>query len=236
MLVVMAYGQIFSPQVLIIPPDGCINVHASILPRHRGASPIQSALLADEKETGICVMLMQKEMDSGPVFTVKKIKISGDDDAVSLHDKLAELSAQTVPDVLSDIMGGKLKAKPQNDSHATYCKKIQKTDGHINWNQDPSAIVTRVRAFAGWPGSYSMWNGMRLKVLGVRPAGHAGSAMGGKDPALSPGVIFEHSGKIFVCADKGSVELTRLQPECKKPQSASDFVNGHHDFIGSILK
>ncbi|MFH0820202.1 MAG: methionyl-tRNA formyltransferase, partial [Candidatus Peregrinibacteria bacterium] len=135
LMLVMAYGQILSEEVLAIPRLGCVNVHASLLPRHCGASPVQSALLEGDSKTGISVMHMAKAMDAGPVYESFQVRITSDDNAITLSNQLARLAAEKVPEVLSAIVAGKGSPKPQDESRATFCKKISKADGQIVWSE-----------------------------------------------------------------------------------------------------
>lgn len=228
LIVVIAYGQLFKKELLQLPPFGCINVHGSLLPKYRGASPIQQALLNQDSETGISIMRMEEGMDSGPVFARFKIPIEKSDDSTSLFDKLAELSAQKTPDALEQIISHQVKPISQNEAEASYCQKIQKTDGEINWNEPADQIVAKIKAFAGWPGSYTFWEGKRLKII---KAGQANND--GPEPA---GMVVQKGGHILVRCQKGAIQLKEVQLEGKSSQPIEVFVKGYSDFIGSELK
>lgn len=224
-LVLMAYGQILSEEVLKIPKKGCINIHPSLLPRWRGASPVQSALLEGDAKTGVSLMQMVAQMDAGPVFMQWPMPIAPEYNAITLSEKLAELTAARTPDALAQIAEGNLKAKPQNETQATLCTKIQKSDGQIKWDEPAELIARRVRAYAGWPGTWTRWNGKMLKIL------EAGVAL----QAHSTGQVTADSGRIYVGTGLKSLELIKVQLEGKNPLFISEFIKGHPSFIGSIL-
>lgn len=226
MIVLMAYGQILSKELLDIPEFGCINVHASILPKHRGASPVQQSLLHQDDVTGISIMKMVEKMDAGPVYATSKIPIEEWDTTISLSDKLAKLTAQKTPEILDEIINADLKAEPQDHKSATYCQKIHKNDGHIDWNEPSSVIAAKIRAFAGWPGTFTFWDKKRVKILSAKPA----------DKPISdvPGTVFADNG-VFVVCKKGVLELDQIQMEGKNPQSVTEFVKGYSEFIGTTL-
>ncbi|MFH1012274.1 MAG: methionyl-tRNA formyltransferase, partial [Candidatus Peregrinibacteria bacterium] len=192
---------------------------------YRGASPIQSALLSGERQTGISVMQMAEKMDAGPVYKTFSIPIEPEDNASTLHDKLAELTAQKTPDVLVSIAEGKLKAKPQNEEKVTFSKKLSKADGKIDWNEDAVTIVKKIRAYWGWPGSYTAFKGQHLKIL----AGKASKEKSGT------GMVFEKSGKILMGTGQDSLELITVQLEGKKAMPIQEFIQGHPDFMGTKL-
>ncbi len=171
-IVVAAYGKIIPKSLLDLPKFKCINVHGSLLPKYRGASPIQWAILEGEKETGISIMIMDEKMDTGPVLEMAKIDIAEDETTGSLFNKMAELSKEVIKDVLPRWIKGELKSKAQNDKKATYTKILSKDDGHIFWNKTAVEIERQVRAFDPWPGCFAMYEEggerRRLKVLEAR--------------------------------------------------------------------
>lgn len=224
-ILLFAYGQILSKKVLEIPKHGCINVHTSLLPCHRGASPIQSSLLAGDMKTGISVMQMAEKMDAGPVYAQFDLPIVRDDNASTLHDKLAYLAAKKTPDVLVEIVNSSIKPKPQNEANATYCKKLSKTDGKIDWNEPAEVIVRRIRAYFGWPGAWTLWDGKVLKIL-------SGRLNPGQQ---NPGHVTKYEDKILIGTGNGLLELITVQIEGKKPVPASEFIKGYPNFIGSAL-
>lgn len=225
MIVLMAYGQILKKELLNIPKYGCINVHASLLPKHRGASPIQQSLLERDEIAGISIMQMVEKMDAGPVFKRFELSISPSDNAISLSERLANLTGHKAPDVLTMIAEHGLEAIPQNEDKATYCTKIKKSDGQIDWLEDGRSILAKICAYAGWPGTFTFWDGKRLKILSAHY----------DDLDDKPGCVFEKDHLIMVGAGKGSIVLDRLQLEGRSPQSVSMFIKGYSNFINSKL-
>ena len=226
-MIVMAYGQILRSDVLNIPKQGCINIHASLLPKYRGASPIQSALLNQEKETGISIMKMAERMDAGPVFAKLPTAIGENDNAITLTEKLAHLSAHQSRDTIYSASTGEINPEKQDEKSATYCTKIKKEDGNINWNEDANIILSKIRAFAGWPGTYTYFNGKLLKILE--------GEVSNSDHNKSPGSVFKSDDKIVIAAKNDVIIPSLLQMEGKNPQNINDFINGNPDFINSKL-
>ncbi len=227
MVVLMAYGQILKRDLLGLPEFGCINVHASLLPKHRGASPIQQALLHQDSETGISIMKMAEKMDAGPVYATSKIPVEESDNALTLHDKLAELTAEKTPDILYEIVADGLEPHHQDHQHATYCSKIHKADGAIDWKESADQIEAKVRAFAGWPGTHSFWEGRRLKILKAVMMPWNGNEQ--------PGTVISDKGVIMVTCGQDALKLIEVQMEGKTPQLIEDFIRGYEDFPGSVL-
>lgn len=227
MIVLMAYGQILKKELLEIPEFGCINIHASILPKHRGASPVQQSLLHGDTETGISIMKMAEKMDAGPVYATSKIPITDEDNAVTLMSKLADLTAKQTPEVLSEIVEDGLKPEHQDHEKATYCQKIHKSDGNIDWKEPADTISAKIRAFAGWPGTHTFWEGKRIKILSVTPLPYYGNEQ--------PGTVSDYSGDIIVSCGKDALILNELQMEGKKPQPINEFVKGYSELVGSVM-
>ncbi|MFW5942495.1 MAG: methionyl-tRNA formyltransferase [bacterium] len=230
-IVVAAYGLILPAHVLQLPPRGCINVHASLLPRWRGAAPIQYALLAGDEQTGVSLMQMDEGLDTGPVFVRQAVTIDDRETAQSLHDRLAQLGAAMLREHLPAILRGERQAQPQNDDEATYAPMIKKEDGRLDWTQDSQSLDRRVRAMTPWPGAFTTWDGRRLKVLDVRP--RPSSDPPGEPPA--PGTVWQADDEVFVVTGQGALQLLRLQLAGKSAMDVSDFINGHPHFIGSCL-
>lgn len=225
-IVVAAYGQILRPHILELPDKGCINVHASLLPRWRGASPIQHAILAGDTHSGVSLMQMDKGLDTGPVFVQEAIAIHPEETAQSLHDRLADLGAAMIRRYLDAIVDGHLMATAQDETAATYAPMIRKEEGELVWHEPAPALERRVRAMTPWPGAYTWWQGQRLRV--VRAALAAA-------PAGPPGVVMSHDGDVVVCAAAGALRLLDVQPAGGRVMSIDAFVNGHPDFVGSRL-
>ena len=222
-IVVAAFGQILRPHVLELPPAGCINVHASLLPRWRGASPIQHAIMAGDSHTGITLMQMDEGLDTGPMFVQDAIPITAEDTSATVHDRLAQLGATLLSSNLDAILRGALPAQVQDDTRATYAPMIKKDDGEINWEQSAIEIDRLVRAMTPWPGAYTYWEGQNLKIL----AAHAGPALPSK---LPPGKVVIVDGEPLVQTGDGALALDSLQLAGKKALEAAEFVRGRPQF------
>jgi len=234
MIIVAAYGKIIPKEVLEIPKFGAINVHASILPKYRGASPIQNSLLNGEKETGATIMLMDKGIDTGDILNQKKMKISDDETTRSLSEKLAlfsgELLIETIPLYINQI----IQPQKQDDSQASFCKMLKREDGKIDWNDSTQKIYNKYRAFYPWPGIFTSWqkNGdiKRLKLNKISLSNNAGN----EDSEV--GKVNKFGDDVIVATSNGNIILQEVQLEGKAAAKIKDFINGHSDFIGSILK
>ncbi len=227
LVVVMAYGQIMKPDVLKIPKYGCLNIHGSLLPKYRGASPVQNSLLNQDKETGVSLMQMAEKMDAGPVYAKFAIPIIEDDNASTLTDKLAALTAEKIPDALESIAVGKLKPEPQDESKVTFTAKIGKEDGCINWGEEAKVIDAKIKAFFGWPTAYTFFGGKRLIILSAKASDEKAT--------LEPGTVFEENKTVKIATGKGALIPLSVQPEGKKAQPVNDFINGNPRFINSKL-
>lgn len=227
-IVVAAFGQILRPHVLELPPHGCLNIHASLLPRWRGASPIQHAILAGDAETGVCLMQMDVGLDTGPVYACMPTPISPTETAASLHDRLAELGANLLDVHLDNIVAGKLSATPQDDEHSTYAPMISKEDGRLDWQQTSEEIDRRIRAMTPWPGAFTTWQGELLKIKSAAVAD-------GRLPAGEPGLIVAYEEGAAVLTADGGLVLHEIQLAGKRVTAVSDFLRGYDNFIGSIL-
>lgn len=217
LLVVMAYGQILSRAVLDWPRLGCLNLHASILPRHRGASPIQAALLAGDPETGIAVMWMNEGLDTGDVLLVEKIDILPHDTAGSLHDRLAAVAPVALRSALNLIVRGEAPRIPQDPALATHAPKLRKSEGWIDWTLPSGELALRVRAMSPWPGAFGRLQGRVLKI-------HAARAVEGSGV---PGCILRTDADGFVIAcGSGALQILELQAEGRRRMTARDFLCG----------
>lgn len=226
LMLVMAYGQILSQEVLDVPAIDCLNVHASLLPKYRGASPIQSAILNGETKTGITLMKMVKQMDAGAMVQHFEIPIVNDSTA-SLEEKLANLASQKIPDALVAVAEGKLKPIEQNEAEATYVTKISKTDGEIDWQEPAEVIERKIRAFNPWPSTYTFFNGKRLKISAAKVHFIQSSQ--------EPGTVVQQEGWTGVVTGKGVLVLIEVQLEGKKLQTIKDFLNGNPEFVNTKL-
>lgn len=229
-IIVAAFGQILRRQVLELPPFGCLNLHPSLLPRHRGASPIQSAILAGDEETGVSLMLLDEGLDSGPILAQRKIPIQPQDTAESLGEKLSQTGAGLLLETLPGWLSRKITAQPQDESKATYSRPLSKADGEIDWKLSALELSRRVRAFYPWPGCYTFFRGKRLKILEAVPLPGEGLEPG-KVITLEPSV----SVPVGVVTGRGVLGLCRVQLEGKRGLSTEEFLKGKRDFIGRIL-
>lgn len=227
LIVVAAFGQILRPHVLQLPPMGCLNIHASLLPRWRGASPIQHAILAGDAETGITLMQMEEGLDTGPMLAVAREAILPTDTAATLHDKLAALGGRLLADHLEDVLAGRLTAVAQEDALSTYAPLIHKEDGQLHWHETAVALARRVRAMTPWPGAYTLWEGQPLKILAAHPV---------DDVALPVGQVGQlPDGTAVVGTAVGGLALLTVQLPGKRPLPTADFINGRPHFVGTRL-
>ncbi|MCA9887743.1 MAG: methionyl-tRNA formyltransferase [Anaerolineae bacterium] len=224
--VVAAFGQILPQAVLDIPRKGCINVHGSLLPRWRGAAPLQAAIMAGDEETGITIMLMDAGLDTGPMLSKRAIPITADETGESLHDKMAQLGADLLIDTLPGYLGGAIEPEAQNDDTTTYAPQISREDGNIDWAQDAASIERRIRAFTPWPGTFSYWDGTQIKILG-------GHVLDGNAPT---GHVVQSGDAIAVGTGEGLLRLDEVQLAGKKRVAIHEFVNGYPAFISSTLR
>jgi methionyl-tRNA formyltransferase len=231
LIVVAAFGLLLPQEVLSLPRFGCINVHPSLLPRHRGASPIAAAILQGDEKTGVTIILMDSGMDTGPVLNWKEVPISDEDTTGSLSLKLAKVGAQLLMETLPSWIEGRIKPRPQDDSKASYSKIIKKEDGEMDWRLSTKDLWRRVRAFDPWPGCYTRWRDKRLKLIKVLPLYSEKSHEPGKVIALPLSALV----RIGVQTGDGVLGLVRMQLEGKRELSAEEFVRGQRDFIGSCL-
>lgn len=223
--VVLAFGMILEKEILEMPKYGCINIHASLLPKYRGASPIQEALLNGDKSTGVSIMKMAEKLDQGPVYLLQRIEIEDLDDLETLSRKLQVLSAKMTPLVLTDIAEGTLYPLAQIESKATYCKKIEKKDGEINWDFDAEKIHNMIRAYSVWPCAYTKFNGKEIKILEAK--------LEKKETKNMPGKFFIEDGILKISAKNGNILPKKLQLEGKNPMSDKEFLNGYKAQIES---
>lgn len=227
-IVVVAYGQILGPEILGLPEHGCINVHASLLPRFRGAAPIPAAIMAGDNETGVTIIKMDKGLDTGPILAQDAAPMEIDDTSAILRARLGELGAQLLVHVLPAYLDGEIAARPQPSEGATYARLLTKADSRIDWTWPAERIDRQVRAYWPWPGTHTMWGGRRLKILEVVPIPDWAG------PEL-PGTVLDQEVCPLVVAGSGAVWLTRVQLAGKRAIAAPDFVRGQPRFLGSLL-
>ena len=222
LIVVVAYGQILPPAILALPKFGCVNVHTSLLPKYRGAAPIQRAIADGEKETGVTIMQMDAGLDTGPVLTLRRTPITAADDSKILHDRLAQLGAELLAETLAGYVAGSIAPQPQPAEGATYAAKIKKEDGQIDWDSPAEKIFNRLRAFTPWPGAFTFLAAepkpLLLKIWRLEPVEVSGVA--GK--VLSA----DKSGITIACGEK-AVRILELQREGGKRLTAEQFLAGY---------
>ncbi len=226
-IVVAAYGLILPPEVLAIPPYGCINIHPSLLPRHRGPTPIAAAILAGDEWTGVSIMLMDQGVDSGPVLDQRRVEIAPQDTTGTLTEKLSQVGADLLMETLPRWLSKEIAPQPQREEDATYTRLISKADGEIDWKLPAYQIWRQVRAYNPWPGCYSTWNGKRLRINDALPMpGDRGE----------PGRVLPlDQGEVAVQTGEGILMLLTVQMEGKKQMCADEFLRGQRGFIGSSL-
>jgi methionyl-tRNA formyltransferase len=229
-IVVCAYGHILPQAVLDIPPYQCVNVHFSLLPRHRGASPVAAAILAGDEFTGVSIMLVRKELDTGPVLSVAAIPVSPRDNTGTLTEKLSLVGANLLQEALTGWLRGESTPRPQSDTGATYFPQVKKEDGKIDWRLPALAIWRQVRAYYPWPGCYTTWRGKQLKFTEAVVLNGEGTAEAGKVVAL-----LGSEAALGIATGDGILGVLKIQLEGKRAMTAADFLRGQRDFIGSML-
>ena len=226
-IIVAAYGQILPKPVLELPVHGCINVHASLLPRWRGAAPIQHAILAGDRETGISLMRMDAGLDTGPLYIRESIDIGLRATAADLHDRLANLGGELLANYLEPILTGQINPESQDESKATYAPQIKKDDGKIDWSQPSENIGRVIRAMTPWPGAFTSWRGLNFKIISAQ------LYLDKSVPHGKPGNIMKVEESIIVLSGMGAISLHEVQLAGRRIIAIEDFIRGHPDFIGS---
>jgi len=226
LMIVAAYGKILPDEILKIPRLGSLNIHASLLPKYRGASPIASSILNGDKETGITIMLMDEKMDTGPIVYQEKIDIPEKINAPELNVKLSEFGAIVLVKILPKYITGEIKPSKQDDSKATYTKILTKEDGRIDWNKEADYIERMTRAFYPWPSAWTTWHDKKIKILKAMSKQNSSS----KNPGE---VIKTNEGLVGVQCGQRLLVIEELQLEGKKTLKTAEFLRGQKDFIGS---
>ena len=229
-IVVAAYGKILPPPVLSLPLHGCLNIHASLLPRHRGPSPVVTAILDGESTTGVSIMQLDQGMDTGPLVAQLETEIGSDETATALTERLFRLGGDLLLEILNPWCEGRIKAEDQDASRATVTRKIAKSDGEVQWASSAQVLARHIRAFEPWPGLFTYWKGKLLKI--TEATALDGPAHG--DPGLVQALSASDSRVAVVCGGD-LLELKRIQLEGKRPLAAEEFVRGQRDFVGSRL-
>lgn len=218
-MIVAAYGLILPEPVLKTPTHGCLNIHASLLPRWRGAAPIQRAIAAGDRETGITIMQMDKGLDTGAMLLKSRTAIEASDTGGSLHDRLAELGGDAIVEALNRLENSELVGEIQNDEDACYAHKLSKEEGHIDWSQDALTIERLVRAFNPWPGTYTDLEEQRLRIHEARATEEQSQKPAGT-------VIRREREGIDIACGNGILRITRLQLPGSRAQTVNDLING----------
>jgi len=215
-IVVMAYGQILPRAILEIPPFACLNLHASLLPRWRGAAPIQAAIAAGDRETGITVMYMDEGLDTGDILLQHKIDILPTDTGESLHDRLAQIAPKALLEALQLLAKNNAPRIPQDNALATYAPKLTRHDGKIDWSEPAEIIERKIRAFNSWPGAFMELDGRHLKIFSASIVNLSGK----------PGEILRSEKEVVIAAGKDALSLDEVQLEGKRRMHAMEFLRG----------
>jgi methionyl-tRNA formyltransferase len=233
-VVVAAFGQILPQAVLDIPLYGCINIHPSLLPKYRGPSPVISTLLAGDEFAGVSVMRLDAGMDTGPIFSQGQIPVMDIDNNITLTDKLFQIGAGMLVEVLAFLPQGKIRPVAQNDAQASVSKEVVKEEGKINWAQPAREIWFKVRAFQPWPEAFTYWQGKQVKIIEAVPISGAENPETGRVVPLAP--PDKVTGAAFgVNTGKGILGIIKLQSEGKKIMSAEEFLRGQRNILGAVL-
>lgn len=232
LIVIAAFGQILPREILDVPRFGCLNIHPSLLPKHRGPSPVIKTLLEGEIEAGVSIMLLDEGMDTGPILAQEKMAVGTEDNVQTLTNKLFERGARLLTSVIPAYVDGSVMPSEQDHKKATYSHKIRKEDGEIIWTNTAEKIWRQIRALSPWPGTYTYWQGQLIKVIEATPIasiekqGEIGQVVTGhRDGGATVGVI----------TAQGILEITAIQLQGKNKNSIEAFIRGHKGFVGSIL-
>ena len=237
--IVAAYGKIIPEKYLQIPKHGFLNIHPSLLPKYRGPSPVQAAIINGDVETGVSIMLLDKQMDHGPVLKNSKYQVSDSKFFTEINNEIWEIGAALLIRVLPDWIAEYIKPTPQDESQATYCKLLARQDGRIDWNKTAEEIHNQIRALNPEPGVWTTWpsfakasEGKKNKILNIKIA----HPMTSRVDKLKPGTVIKLDNDIAVATKKCYLILKQVQLEGGKEMDAESFLNGHPDFLGSVLE
>lgn len=218
LILLTAFGQIIPREILEFPKFRALNLHASLLPLHRGASPIQAAILAGDKKTGITLMRMTEKLDAGPIVYQKEIEIE-EETGDTLHEKLKDLAAEVIREALPNWLSGELKEISQDDKKASFCRILKRDDGKIDFKKSAQEIERQIRAFFPWPGSFIIWEKKRIKIIDVEIAP--------VDSKEKPGAFCKKNGQLFLNTKDKPLFIKKLQPEGKKEITGEEFARGY---------
>jgi len=226
LIITAAYGQILPGQILDMPAHGCINVHASLLPRYRGAAPINWAIINGDEVTGITLMKMDEGLDTGPVLMKRELRILPEDNAITLAEKLATLASDILPEAVRGVLDGSITPKPQNESGAVYAPLLRKEDGLLDWKLDAPSLNNRIRGLLPWPGCYTILGGRQIKITASR-------VCEGEGP---PGMVVQADRqRLVVGTGGGLLEIMEVQPAGKGVMPIKAFLQGHNVTPGTKL-
>ncbi len=231
-IVVAAYGKLLPPAVLALPPHGCLNLHPSLLPRHRGPTPVPTAILEGDETTGVTLMLLDQGMDTGPVVAQTEHLLKGTETSGDLTEALFVLGTDLLVNNLEPWVGGHLAARSQDEDHATVTRKLDRSDGLADWGLSSVALERRSRAFTPWPGLFTHWDGKVLKLSEVVPLPPIAGLAGAPGQVVATG---DGGMPVAVVTAEGLLGLRGVQLEGRRPVTAREFLTGFHAFIGAVL-
>ena len=227
--VVAAYGRILPPAVLDVPALGVVNIHPSLLPKYRGPSPVQNAILDGVQETGVTIMKLDEGMDTGMILRASgPVPLDGTERAGELTSRLFSIGAELLPDVLIDYSEGRLAPAPQDDSAASVTRMVRRADGELDWRRPAQRLERMMRAYDPWPGIFTTWRSSTLKIL-------ESSVMAGAVGRRRPGTVFRDGDGLAVATGDGALDLHRVQLQGRRGVGARDFLNGHPEIVGDVL-
>jgi methionyl-tRNA formyltransferase len=227
-IAVVAYGHIFRRWLLELPRFGCVNLHFSLLPRHRGVAPVQWTILDGDEQAGVTVMRMDRGVDTGDVFRQVATPLGAEETAGELLERLARLGAPALAETLADLEAGRAEATPQEEGGATYARRLEKDDGRVDWTAPAAVIDRQVRGLSPWPGAFTSWRGTRLKI-------HAAAPIAGPARMLAPGRVAVEGGRLLCGTGDGVIELKRVQPEGRAAMEGEAWARGARPDRGERL-
>ncbi len=228
LIVVAAFGQIVPAEILELPEHGVLNIHPSLLPRWRGAAPIQAAILEGDPVTGVTIMQLDEGLDTGPVIAQREVAIRPMETAGDLEERLAQIGADLLIEILPGYLAGRLAPRPQPEEGVTMIRRLSKEAAELEWERPAQELARQVRAFAPQPGAYTFWDGERLKVLQAK-------SVRALEPEAAPGTVYEWEDRPAVVTGEGSLILLQLQMAGKRPMGGDAFLRGRREIIGAIL-
>lgn len=232
--VVAAFGQILSEEILAMPKYGCINIHASLLPKYRGAGPIQWAIIDGEKKTGVTIMQMEKGLDTGDMLMQTEVEITSRETADTLHDKLAAAGARLIVEALPKIEAGQVTPRKQNDAESCYAKMLTKSMGRIDWSMEAEKLDCLIRGLISWPGAVTILRGKTLKIWEEEPMDEG--SFEAQTAAKEPGTVLAvEKDAFYVQTGAGALKVTAVQPEGKKRMAVRDFLLGYPIKAGEMF-